>query len=179
MVLLTHPSNFVLTKLEEHTSIKELLMQEINKLGTHSLIENFGNVNQQISNTDWHLGPTIKRNYINIFSPIVNIHCENVVNSLKLPFSIIAGSIWFQQYAPTDFHDWHVHANCLYSNVYYLDLPEGSSKTSFKILDEEFEIDVEEGDILTFPGSVMHCSRPNKSKNTKTVISFNTTLKSI
>jgi len=62
----------------------------------------------------------------------------------------------------------------LYSNIYYLDLPEGTSKTTFKFIDKEFEVDVEEGDILTFPGSMLHCSKPNTSEHTKTVIAFNT-----
>jgi uncharacterized protein YjlB len=42
---------------------------------------------------------------------------------------------------------------------------------------EEFTIDVEEGDILTFPGSVIHCSKPHQSNDIKTVVSFNISAK--
>ena len=40
------------------------------------------------------------------------------------------------------------------------------------MLDKEFDIDVQEGDILTFPSSYLHCSKPNKSDFTKTIIGF-------
>jgi len=178
MSLLSYKSNFVLTKFENHLELKQYLLDLIKNLGTHSIVENF-DVRQQISNTDWYLGHNVKRDYIGVILPYINQHCRQVANELKLPFDLIPGRIWFQQYMFGDHHDWHVHANCLYSSIYYLDLPEGTSKTTFKILDNEFEIDVEEGDILTFPGNILHSSKPNKSKNIKTVISFNASLKDI
>ena len=29
---------------------------------------------------------------------------------------------WFQQYTNNDFHDWHLHTEVNYTNVYYLEL---------------------------------------------------------
>jgi mannose-6-phosphate isomerase-like protein (cupin superfamily) len=179
MGLIKQPSAFLLSSVAQHLQIKNHLLDAIKKLGTHSLVENYTGGGQQLANTDWHLSPKFQRNYINLFSPIIEEHCRLLSIEFKLPFDLICQYFWFQQYATTDFHSWHVHHDCLYSSVYYLDLPEGASKTSFKFLDEEFEVDVKEGDILTFPGSVLHSSKPNKSKNIKTIIAFNTTIKTV
>jgi|APCry1669189369_1035219.scaffolds.fasta_scaffold00030_41 hypothetical protein len=172
MRVVQQPSAFLITKLDQHELIKEHLLESISKLGEHSIIEENGLIPQRISNTDW--GQSLNSTYFNIMSPLLKEHCRQVKNMLKLPFNIDCIDYWFQQYRTGDYHSWHSHANCLYSNVYYLDLPEGSSKTTFKFIDEEFEVEVTEGDILTFPGSVLHCSKPNKSEQTKTVIAFNT-----
>jgi hypothetical protein len=179
MSLIKQPSAFLLSSVPQHSQIKNHLLDSIKKLGVHSLVEEYVNGGQQIANTDWHLSPKFQRKYINLLSPIIEEHCRLTTNEFKLPFELTCQTFWFQQYNITDFHSWHVHHDCLYSNVYYLDLPEGASRTSFKFLNEEFEVDVKEGDILTFPGSMLHCSKPNKSDKIKTVISFNTTLKTV
>jgi hypothetical protein len=179
MQLIKQSSAFLLTNVHQHLDIKNHLLESINKLGTHSLVEIYPSGGQQLANTDWHLSPKFRRNYFNLISPIIENHSKSVVNELKLPFDLMCQTFWFQQYGKEDFHSWHVHQDCLYSNVYYVDLPDGASKTSFKFLDEEFEVDVKEGDILTFPGSALHCSKPNKSDKIKTVITFNTTVKPI
>ena len=61
----------------------------------------------------------------------------------------------------------------LFRSIYYVSLPEGVSKTTFRLRDEEFSIDVKEGDVLTFPASMMHCSKPNQSYEQKVVVVFN------
>jgi hypothetical protein len=45
----------------------------------------------------------------------------------------------------------------------------------FELFGEAFEIDVKEGVVLIFPSFLKHCSKPNESKHTKTIISFNVT----
>ena len=54
---------FVKTKVENHSEIKQSLLEQIESIGTHNIVEN----NQKISNTDWHLNSNYKRNYIEIF----------------------------------------------------------------------------------------------------------------
>jgi len=174
MRVIDQPNAFLITKLDQHELIKESMLMLIDKLGEHSIIEEHGKIPQRISNTDWFLTLNETPAYFNMFSPMVAEHCRQVKNMLKLPVDIKCVDYWFQQYRTGDYHSWHTHANCLYSNIYYLDLPEGTSKTTFKFIDKEFEVDVEEGDILTFPGSMLHCSKPNTSEHTKTVIAFNT-----
>jgi hypothetical protein len=60
--------------------------------------------------------------------------------------------------------------------VYYLELPTDGPKTVFKNPFNSEEIiypDVKEGDILTFPSILEHCSPSNNSTHRKTIISFN------
>ena len=81
--------------------------------------------------------------------------------------------VWYQQYKKGDYHGWHRHPNNTFSNVYYVSLPKNSASTSFRYSGKEFEINVKEGQILTFPSYLEHCSKPNPSDQIKTVISFN------
>jgi len=162
---------FIKAKINEHDIIKPILLEQIESMGTHSLIEK----EQQISNSDYHLSDYYTRNYFHVFNnTVVAKHLIDLKNILLLGSSsnLIMNHYWFQQYKNNDFHSYHLHGTCFYSSVYYLELPEKSSKTTFKILDKEFDIDVEEGDILTFPSSYLHCSKPNKSDFTKTIIGF-------
>ena len=81
---------------------------------------------------------------------------------------------WFQQYKKKDFHTWHIHGGCNFSCVYYVDIDDNCSKTTFRLLDgSEFDVAVKEGDVLVFPSYMPHTSKPNKSNKTKTIISFN------
>ena len=160
---------FVKTKVENHSEIKQSLLEQIESIGTHNIVEN----NQKISNTDWHLNSNYKRNYIEIIHPLLQNHLDIVKEKLMLIDNLKIINFWFQQYNFLDYHNWHTHNLCFFSSVYYVELPEKSSKTSFKFLNKEFESDVKEGDILTFPSIYLHCSKTNQSQKTKTVISFN------
>ena len=84
---------------------------------------------------------------------------------------MIVQNIWYQQYNSNDEHDWHTHTGSHYTNIYFVELPDKDMKT--EILDMA-NIDVKEGDIISFPAFIFHRSKPNKSNKRKTVISFNT-----
>ena len=77
---------------------------------------------------------------------------------------------WFQQYINNNFHKWHNHPDTNFTNVYFVELP-------FKNLGTEIlnhsQLDLNEGDLLTFPGHLYHKSPLNYSNKRKTVISFN------
>ena len=60
----------------------------------------------------------------------------------------------------------------MFSNVYYVELPDGAAKTSFLVGGEELSVEVEEGCILSFPTTLLHCSKPNKGGR-KTVVVAN------
>jgi len=162
-------SYFFLRKVEKHQELKKTLLDSINSMGTHSCIE----MDQKISNTDWHLDNSYHRPYLDIVRLPFEEHLLEVFDKLKLQRRLRTTNCWFQQYQHLDYHNWHTHNNAQYSSIYYLELPEATSKTTFKVLDDEFEVDVNEGDILTFPASYTHCSKPNKSNDRKTIISFN------
>lgn len=163
----------IVKKFDQHQKLKTKILFEIEKMGKHSMHEPHNN--QCISNTDWHLHNNYIRPYLDTVSPIF----DNIAHELKkdldlvLPQDISITNCWFQQYEHGDYHDWHVHLNCFYSIVYYVELPNAASKTSFNVLGKEIEYDVVEGDILCFPGLIPHRSKCNLSPNRKTVLTAN------
>jgi hypothetical protein len=161
---------FYLYDVPDHAELKEKILRGISDMGSHSLVEG----QEKISNTDWHLGSGYDRPYFNHLIPLFNAHLTNVMDLSGVPkhTPLTLNNYWFQQYAEGDYHKWHIHQNSMFSNVYYVDLPEGASKTSFSFAGESFEVDVKEGQILTFPGCFLHCSKPNPV-GVKTIISFN------
>lgn len=169
MKFIEHSFPFIITDVKNHNKIKPLILQDIKNMGTHSLIED----DQKISNSDWYLPGNYQRTYFCHIKDTIFELRDNIVKKFNYTTSTTDFQFWFQQYETGDHHGWHVHFGCMFSNIYYVDLPEFASKTSFKVLDKEIDVDIEEGQILTFPSCFLHTSKPNKSKKTKTVISFN------
>jgi hypothetical protein len=161
---------FLKFKVNNHIEIKQNILDAIKKIGIHSLIEE---PEEHIFNSDWHINSNYRRHYIEFINPIL----INVIQEIKHKFNykqdIGIQGVWFQQYNYLDYHDWHHHGLCMFSCVYYVELNKKNSKTTFKLFDNEFEVDVQEGDILIFPSFLLHKSNKNLSDLTKTVISFN------
>jgi hypothetical protein len=163
----------LIVKHEQHQETKKELLKEIELLGKNSLVDN----NERISNTDWHIKS--KKTYFNILLPVFTQTLVNLKHGLKLTsipveYNLRLTNFWYQQYEQGDYHGWHDHLDAFYSSVYYVELPKNGAKTTFMILGKEYEFDVEEGDILSFPGTAFHCSKPNISEEKKTIVSFNT-----
>jgi hypothetical protein len=158
---------FIKYEVKNHTEIKKSLLLSINKN-----INSYKDNDQSIYNTDWFYNQNID---YRLLSPHIKNLCWIINNKYynKDLLDIAKTNIWFQQYKKNDYHDWHVHSDCLFSCVYYLDLDYNNSQTSFKINNKEFNYNVKEGEILLFPSIVMHCSKPNKTDKIKTVIAFN------
>jgi len=163
---------FVLSDVPNHQELKQQILDAIKKMGTHSSITEA----VSICNTDWELSSNTPRPYFFIVQPVFEEQLKKICALYQIKTTATLLSFWFQQYALGDFHGWHMHHNSMYSSVYYVELPEGSSKTTFKFLNQEFEIDVKEGQILSAPSILIHCSKPNKSKQIKTIIAFNTSI---
>jgi hypothetical protein len=176
MKKIEQPCWFFIDKIESHEEVKQKVLEAIASMGTHSMYEE----NQNISNTDWHLLPQVRRPYWNILVPYLKEYLQKIVdNYMPVPCNYSAHTFWFQQYAKGDSHDIHLHDKCTFSSVYYVDLPEGTSKTTFFLGNQEFEVEVEEGDILTFPSSFLHASKPNPVNGIKTVVAFNSDIEPI
>jgi hypothetical protein len=162
------PAHVYVSHVEKHHELKPQILNSIKNFGEFS----YRSPDNSISNTDWHLSPQMFRQYRDIINQPIAQHLEAVrIANNYTAYSI--GSCWFQQYKMGDYHDWHTHGECMFANVYYVELPEGSPKTTFLHNGEEFSIDVQEGDILTFPSYLVHRSPPNQIDSLKTVISFN------
>lgn len=160
---------FVKISVSNHKELKPKILDAIGQMGTHSMFYQ----EQRISNSDWHLNPQTKRPYYEIVYPIIEKHIHSLKTSLNMDYELIVTNYWFQQYEKKDCHPWHTHGACVFSSVYYVELPSDASKTKFRMLGKEFELDVMEGDILTFPSFYEHCSAPNNSNKRKTIVSFN------
>jgi hypothetical protein len=169
MIALLRELPFFIKDIKEHDSLKGEIISAIEGMGAFSYINN----DQKISSTDWHLVSNYPRPYYALVKPILQGICMDISKKMGYEEELTVRNYWYQKYNQGDSHKWHMHLGANFSSVYYLNLPEGSSKTTFKILDKEFSIDVKEGQILSFPGIATHCSKPNESKEPKIVIAFN------
>lgn len=160
---------YFIKKFNKHLEIKDRLLELLAKEKSSSF--------EDISNTDWHVNINHERNYWQFLYPLIiptlfDFYENNLFFSTEV--SRVC-NVWFQQYKKGDFHDWHSHNGCAYSNVYYVELGDGCPSTEFltPITKEIVVPNVSEGDILIFPSAFAHRSPPNNSSNQKTIISFN------
>jgi len=154
--------------IKEHNLIKNKILNIIDSCkGNNFFLKNEATLSdEKISKTDWHLKD-------------LNLEYKKLINSKIIPYikenrytNLILGDIWFQQYYEGDVHGWHVHANCQFSHVYFLELPQKKYATQF-FFDKLIKVNVNEGDLLSFPSHFIHRG-PLIEKNTrKTIIAFN------
>lgn len=162
---------FFISDVENHENNKKALLEEIEKMGRFT----FCNKKQNISNTNFHIKDGAIEDttvFDSIFVHIALAHLEQIRKRFEYE-EMFLENYWYQQYEKNDYHGWHNHNRCIFSSVYYVELPDGCSKTTFMIDGKEKQIDVKEGQILTFASYIRHCSKPNKSDKRKTVIAFN------
>ena len=172
------PCPVYISDVEEHIEFKNYFLEFLKYKPVSGLRGPAGKMH--IYNTDYGVNSS-ESAYKKQLYPIITKHNDKLSSLLGYsdrcrikPFNELNdGGIWFQQYQKDNQHDWHRHHFCTFSNVYYVDLPNNAAKTTFRYKGEEFEINVEEGQILTFPSFLEHCSKPNKSDQIKTIISFN------
>lgn len=169
MKVVEHKVPFLIFDVPAHSEIKPLVISAIDSMGTYS----YKNKQQVISHTDWHLSANFNRPYYDLVIPSIADIITKVNDFYKYPEPLQLDNYWFQKYEKGDSHGWHTHPKSLLNAVYFLSLPKGSLSTTFKLLDEEFSIDVKEGQVLVFPAVYQHCSKPNKSDAAKIVIAFN------
>jgi hypothetical protein len=161
----------IITKLESHNRIKNTLLDLIDAESSSVINDS----NDRISRTDWDINDMRLRNYMLYLQESLGPCMQEVYDRLNYPNFKIHNH-WFQQYRTNDTHDWHRHETTFWANVYYLELPKGTPPTIFlDPLDSSKTIvpEVEEGDIITFPSILLHCSPQNLSSSRKTVIAFN------
>jgi hypothetical protein len=161
-----------ITKVKEHDSVKPELLKIINSADKFSHTWSGG----RITNTDYHLSnkhsEKIANAYWGIFRPHAFQHMYQLCDFFNIS-NLTIEAYWFQEYYFGDQHGWHTHGGSMFSNVYYLSLPDGACKTTFRVFGEEVEFEVAEGDIISFPSYMEHCSKPHKGQQPKIVIAFN------
>jgi hypothetical protein len=172
MNILSFNTPIIKTKLQDHKILKEMILSQIEKMNCDSDQKDFGET--KITKTDWFMPKEIERGYFNILSPALIKAMNPVYEALQHDHWKIQ-NYWFQQYKKNDHHTWHQHRGSSWANVYYLQYKSTNPATEMKkfLSNELITIDVEEGDILTFPSTIWHRSNLNASDDTKTVIAFN------
>lgn len=164
----------IISKIKNHSEVKQKLLSYIDEMPHNSLLPG-EKVNDVISKTDWNLPKTVERKYLDFISPILVDTITESYREFKIN-GISFENFWFQQYGYSDFHGWHVHISCHWTNVYFVELPDKSIKTEILNFEntEKIDYDIEEGDIISFPSMLYHRSPPNPSNDRKTIVSFNT-----
>jgi hypothetical protein len=176
MIIKEIKSFYLINKIKEHNDIKNNLINLINKIPINKIDVKTEN----ISHTDWNLPNDCNREYVDFFRKIIKPYIEKISLFLNTK-DYRVHNFWFQKYKNQDFHNWHIHPDCNFSNVYYLNLPEKNMRTKiFNIVDKSFSyLDVTEGDLITFPSFLHHKSEANKNNQDKIIIAFNTSFDNI
>ncbi len=166
---------YLISKFKHHKQTKQCLLDLIDDAEFTS--PKFLETEVNISKCDWHNANFFKREWVVYIKDFLFEDMLEMYKSLGYDgFSL--QEIWFQQYLTGSEHGWHTHSSN-FTNVYYLELPETSSKTQIIVPWDQktiIEIDVKEGDILSFPSFVIHKGPKNLSEKKKTIISYNTNL---
>tara|TARA_Y100000004_G_scaffold87877_1_gene98495 strand:- start:988 stop:1524 length:537 start_codon:yes stop_codon:yes gene_type:complete len=163
-------SFYIITDLKEHLDNKMLLLSMINSTKSDVIKEG----NDFVTKTDWNY-QNEKREYFEKFIEIIKPYMAQMTNELSCSEWNI-NNLWYQLYHKKSKHEWHVHTNTNYTNIYYLHLPDEKLKTQLydvrekKIIDN---IEIKEGQMLTFPAHIIHRSPENNTEETKVIISFN------
>jgi hypothetical protein len=155
------------SKVDSFEEFKSNFLNCIEGMGKYSFV----NVEQSISNTDWHLSTNFPRPYVTFVEPVMRKHDELLRKELGYR-GIGATAYWYQQYEKGDWHSMHVHGNCSFSNVLFVELPNKETATKYRIKDKEYSFDVKEGEIISFPGILNHQSPVNMGGR-KTVFVWN------
>jgi hypothetical protein len=162
----------VLKKFDCHKEVKEKLLSMINESWSYRMTnDSYGD---NINRLDWSENTNFDREWVKFIKPKLEKHFNECAKSLNYENCNING-IWYQQYIKEDTHTWHIHGEN-YTGVYYLELPENSSKT--ELLDQidinkKITINAKEGDVVIFPSFIIHRSPKIVSNIKKTIISFN------
>jgi len=155
--------------INDFESIKAKTLNAIDSMGIHPLVDPSSN----ISNTDWHIKKDLARPYMDILAPCIDDHLNHMCEEFDYG-RISLRNYWFQQYMKGDWHAKHTHPDVSYSNVIFIELPEKEISTAFYIKRKQYKVNVSEGQILSFPGMLVHSSPINQSNKRKTSVVFNT-----
>ena len=160
---------FLTQTVQDHVEIKDSLLEAIAECPINTIINE---PYERITNTDWNKSLSANRPYLSLADLVFKPHLEMLAKKFYVE-TVTIENFWYQQYAPGDYHYWHLHPKTMFSSIYFLELP-NNGQTQFFLNGTKLLVNVIEGQILTFPSFFVHCSPPNKSNQRKTVIVFNT-----
>ena len=121
---------------------------------------------------------------------IVTEHVNYFATSLMSDFKYTCNSSWYNIYDENSYQEYHIHTNSIFSAVYFLSYPEGSSPLVFsnEILDMLpirnireynffnsgiFEYHAEENSLIIFRSNVRHMVPKGENKIPRITLSYN------
>jgi len=137
---------------------------------------------------EWHMCSTDfylsngRPPYFDEWYSILEEDLNNVLPNLGLPYyPKEMWHLWSQEYRGNEYHGPHNHGTAVLSAVLYLDLaPMEHGGTTFYSPFADFlgtvsdvTVQVDEGDIVFFPGTLLHEARPTLSEKMRKIIAFN------
>ncbi len=159
-------------KVDRHSLIRDTILHEIANAKDGRLSAEDSVFSDRISKLDWVSCRDFERPWVKILLPEFFETVTEMVASMGYT-SIRLIDMWYQQYMEGDTHGWHIHGQH-FTGVYYLEYPEGCSRTEvcspFNLKAEPVE--TVEGDLIIFPAHYIHRGLPNKFAR-KTIVSFN------
>ena len=155
--------------MKNHSQIRDRILYEIDR---DAMSHNLKTEVDSISKLDWQNRRNSNRLWLKIFLPEFVEDLKEIISSMFYT-GINLKECWYQQYLEDDTHQWHVHGEN-FTGVYYLEFPEGCSKTEVcsPYNSRIIEVDVVEGDLIVFPSHYLHRGLPNHGDR-KTIVSFN------
>lgn len=172
--MIKHPLTcfYTISHFKHHAELKSAVLDAIALADAEHVVAPSAEVD--ISKGDWFQATNTNRPWTQIILPKLMEHTSEIYRQVGYDMFHLR-EFWFQQYNYNSGHGWHIHS-ANFTNVYYLDLPDGTPKTQMiSPFDQKTisEFDIKEGDILTFPSFVLHRAPPNLSSRQKTIISYN------
>ena len=170
-------THYIVTDILGHKTFNKKLLKIINSMPKHGIRNT---KDSYVSNTDWET-PIENKPYLEYFFTKIKPYYDCIAKRLcPVGWKWTSGKTWFQQYEKGSNHNWHNHEECTHTNVYFVQLPSNNYCTEFYdfITGKSIKAKVKEGQLLTLGSSIMHRSPSNNSNKLKTVISFNTNVKS-
>jgi hypothetical protein len=164
----------LVNRVENHAEIKPIILDLIDKMPNIGVTSSATEYDK-ISKSDYDLPQDFPRDYWKVIEPITQkLVCKSLFENFKYR-EVEIDNYWFQQYEKSNIHEWHVHPNCHWINVYFIELPDESVKTQIVDFKRErfLKYDATEGDIITFPSMLYHRSPINTGDGRKTIVSFN------
>ncbi|MDC1143408.1 putative 2OG-Fe(II) oxygenase [Candidatus Pelagibacter sp.] len=166
-------SPYIITEFLSHIKLKDELINLIEETDKSKPLTIPVNT---VSKCDFDWSKDTDRPY---FKKLINDLSEHLKKLfIHLGFGALEiKNLWFQRYITNDIHDWHVHGDCQWTGVYYLELPKDDSLKTQVIQPydqrSKIDMDVKEGDIILFPSHCLHRAPRNNTTKRKIIISFN------
>jgi len=172
LIINSKPFYHIVINIDNYKEHKEALLNLINNARSNAIYKTV--------KTDFELDDA-NYQYKELFLSMIKQHMIKLKQELSFSeykAKLQITRLWFQQYNKSNYHKWHSHADCNYSNVFYLE-NDADIRTEFYdyVSKKTYDIEVKEGDLLVFPSYLIHKSKPNNSDKRKTVIAFNINIK--